>query len=94
MLNLDTHILLHALTGDVTRREAALLSGDAWSISAIVFWEISKLSELGRIEIDLERPEFVRTLARHRDWTIREYICEENNRNFLDGQGKAGVKLQ
>ncbi len=36
----------------------------------------------------------VRTLARHRDWTIREYICEENNRNFLDGQGKAGVKLQ
>lgn len=34
-----------------------------------------------------------RTLARHRDWTIREYICEENNRNFLDGQGKAGVKL-
>ena len=36
----------------------------------------------------------MRTLARHRDWTIREYICEENNRNFLDGQGKAGVKLQ
>jgi hypothetical protein len=35
----------------------------------------------------------MRTLARHRDWTIREYICEENNRNFLDAQGKAGVKL-
>ena len=35
----------------------------------------------------------VRTLARHRDWTIREYICEENNRNFLDAQGKAGVTL-
>ena len=34
-----------------------------------------------------------RILARHRDWTIREYICEENNRNFLDAQGKAGVKL-
>jgi hypothetical protein len=34
-----------------------------------------------------------RTLARHREWTIREYICEENNRNFLDTQGKAGVKL-
>jgi hypothetical protein len=34
-----------------------------------------------------------RTLARHRDWTVREYICEENNRNFLDAQGKAGVKL-
>jgi hypothetical protein len=34
-----------------------------------------------------------RTLARHRDWTIREYICEENNRNFVDAQGKAGVNL-
>ena len=34
-----------------------------------------------------------RMLARHREWTIREYICEENNRNFLDAQGKAGVKL-
>lgn len=52
MLNLDTHILLYALVGDLIRREASLLSGDAWSISAIVLWEISKLSELGRIEID------------------------------------------
>jgi hypothetical protein len=36
----------------------------------------------------------MRVLARHRDWTVREYICEENNRNFLDAQGKAGVKLK
>jgi hypothetical protein len=34
-----------------------------------------------------------RTLARHRDWTVREYICEENNRNFVDPTGKAGIKL-
>ena len=34
-----------------------------------------------------------RTLRRHRDWTIAEYICEENNRNFLDSTGKAGVDL-
>jgi len=33
------------------------------------------------------------TLARHRDWTIAEYICEENNRNFMDTSGKAGVIL-
>jgi PIN domain nuclease of toxin-antitoxin system len=75
MLNLDTHILLHALTGDLTRREAALLSGDAWSISAIVIWEISKLSELGRIELDLEHPEFVRTLARIQTWPLTLEIC-------------------
>jgi hypothetical protein len=34
-----------------------------------------------------------RTLARHRDWTIAEYICEENNRNFVDERGKAGITL-
>ena len=34
-----------------------------------------------------------RTLVRHRDWTISEYICEENNRNYVDAAGKAGVKL-
>ena len=34
-----------------------------------------------------------RTLRRHRDWTIAEYICEENNRNFVDDKGKAGVNL-
>jgi hypothetical protein len=33
------------------------------------------------------------TLSRHRDWTIAEYICEENNRNFVDANGKAGVRL-
>jgi hypothetical protein len=34
-----------------------------------------------------------RTWARQRAWTIREYICEENNRNFIDSSGKAGVVL-
>jgi len=35
----------------------------------------------------------IRNLARHRTWTIAEYICEENNRNFVDDKGSAGVKL-
>jgi hypothetical protein len=34
-----------------------------------------------------------RTLRRHRDWTLAEYICEENNRNSVDDSGKAGVNL-
>src|SRR5215475_2840247 len=32
-------------------------------------------------------------LKRHRDWTISEYICEENNRNYVDQTGKAGINL-
>ena len=34
-----------------------------------------------------------RSFKRHRSWTISEYICEENNRNFADQNGKAGIKL-
>lgn len=34
-----------------------------------------------------------RTLRRYRNWTIAEYICEENNRNFVDQSGKAGINL-
>jgi len=30
---------------------------------------------------------------RHRDWTITEYICEENNRNSVDSQGNAGIDV-
>jgi len=32
-------------------------------------------------------------LKRHRNWTISEYICEENNRNYVDQTGKAGINL-
>ena len=35
-----------------------------------------------------------RTLKRHRTWTIAEYVCQENNRNFVDQNGKAGVNLE
>jgi hypothetical protein len=34
-----------------------------------------------------------RNLIRHRNWTIAEYICEENNRNYVDANGKEGVNL-
>ncbi len=75
MLNLDTHVLLYALTDDLTPRERALLSNDVWSISAIVLWEIAKLSELGRIDIDLENPELVRTLTRIQTWPLTLDVC-------------------
>jgi PIN domain nuclease of toxin-antitoxin system len=75
MLNLDTHILLYALTDDLTRRERAMLSNETWSVSAIVLWEIAKLSELGRIEVNLDHPELTRTLARIQTWPLTLVIC-------------------
>lgn len=75
MLNLDTHILLGALAGELTRREHELLAREPWSIAAIVLWEIGKLAELGRIEVDLDDPELVRTLARIHLWPLTLDVC-------------------
>jgi PIN domain nuclease of toxin-antitoxin system len=75
MLNLDTHVLLHALAGDLTGREAALLAREPWSIAAIVLWEIAKLTDLGRIEIDLDDAELTRTLHRIHVWPLTLDIC-------------------
>jgi PIN domain nuclease of toxin-antitoxin system len=55
--------------------DRSLLSNDTWSISAIVLWEIAKLSELGRIEVDLDHPELARTLARIQTWPLTLDIC-------------------
>ena len=44
MLNLDTHIVLLALEGDLSRKEKRALSADDCGISAIVLWEIAKLA--------------------------------------------------
>jgi PIN domain nuclease of toxin-antitoxin system len=75
MLNLDTHILLHALGGQLTRHEAKLLAADSWSISAIVLWEIAKLAQLGRIGLDLDDVELTRVLSRVHTWPLTLDIC-------------------
>ena len=63
MLNLDTHILLYALAGTLRPRERELLSRELWSVSAIVRWEICKLQQLGRIEIDPSRRAVTRAVG-------------------------------
>ena len=70
MLNLDTHVLVHALSGDLRRREKELLERNEWSISAIVLWELAKLVQLGQISIDLNDREVVRTLSGIHLWPI------------------------
>lgn len=70
MINLDTHILVFALLGTATERERRVLSGSSWSISAIVFWELAKLVQLGRIELDLEDAAVVRLLSSLHVWPL------------------------
>jgi hypothetical protein len=34
------------------------------------------------------------TYLRHRDWTIKEYVCEQNNHDSVDDVGHPGFKLE
>ena len=75
MLNLDTHILLIALLGTVTRREKAVLARHRWGISAIVLWEIAKLHQLGRITLGLESPLLSQALGGIEVWPLSREVC-------------------
>jgi PIN domain nuclease of toxin-antitoxin system len=91
MLNLDTHILLHAVAGTLRPAETRLLTSARWSVSAIVLWEIAKLAQLGRIEIDLAEPEVVRVLSRIQVWPITREIAHASTR--LDVRGDPADEL-
>ena len=70
MLNLDTHVLIHALEGTLKPSERQLLGSNPWSISAIVLWELAKLVQLKRLVVDLDSPDFRRVFARVHIWPI------------------------
>lgn len=85
MLNLDTHILVHAIHGELAGRERALLARHRWSVSAIVFWEIAKLVEAGRIDMDLDDREVTSTLSRLHVWPLDLVVARASTR--LDFKG-------
>ncbi len=80
MVNLDSHILIFALAGDVTAKERRVLAGNTWSISAIVLWELAKLIQLGRIAMNLEDGEVVRTLSALHVWPIDLAVSIQSTR--------------
>ena len=75
MLNLDTHILIDALRGELSKREKTLLLAHPWSISAIVLWEFSKLAQLKKLEIDFADPELSQVLCAIHTWPLTYSIC-------------------
>ena len=75
MLNLDTHILIYALNGKLTARERRRLSGNLWSISEIVVWGITKLVQLGRIEMDIHSTYFRHILSQLQVWRLDLKVC-------------------
>ena len=61
-VNLDTNILIAAIRNDLTDKEHRILAGSEWSVCPIVYWELAKLTQKGRLEIDLDDPHLVRLL--------------------------------
>ena len=91
MINLDTHIVVYTLSGELRAREQELLIRQRWSVSAIVLWELAKLVQLGRIEIDLDDREVVRILNRLHVWPIDIAVARESTR--LDFKGDPADEL-
>ena len=64
MLNLDTHVLVALLGGQLRPREEELVVMEPLAISDIVLWELAKLVQLGRLEMDLASTAFLSSLQR------------------------------
>lgn len=80
MLNLDTHILIDSFRGDLQPVEQRLLANRRWSISSIVLWELAKLVQLGRLDMDLDDREVVRMLSRLHVWPIDLAVARASTR--------------
>jgi PIN domain nuclease of toxin-antitoxin system len=91
MLNLDTHILLFALLGTLTRHEKAVLARHRWGISAIVVWEVAKFHQLGRITLGLDIPPLMQALDRIEIWPLSREVCL--NAASLDFRSDTGNEL-
>jgi len=85
MLNLDTNIFLVAVGGALRPSEEQLLARNGWSISAIVLWELAKLVQLGRVDLDLDDREVIRVLSRVRVWPIDLAIARTSTALDFDG---------
>ena len=85
MLNLDTHILVFALSGALRPSEEVLLTQSRWSISAIVLWELAKLVQLGRISMDFDDGAVARALSRLHVWPIDLETARLSTRLDFDG---------
>lgn len=64
MLNLDTHMLVALMAGNVSPAESACAINQPLAISDIVLWELAMLVRRSRLKLDFDSPEF-RVWLRH-----------------------------
>jgi len=91
MLNLDTHVLIHALRGDLRPRERSLLTRNSWSIAAIVLWELAKFSQLGRVILDLDDLDLHDALSSVHVWPLDLEVARASTK--LDFHGDTADEI-
>ena len=91
MLNLDTHILIFALSSELEETEQNLLASSRWAVSSIVLWELARLVKLGRLDLDLDDREVVRILSRLHVWPLDLSVARASTR--LDFSGDPADEL-
>src|SRR6266849_6409395 len=91
MLNLDTHILIASLAGELTERERSLVIKEELAISDIVLWELAKLVELRRLAMDLDSVAFRRTIRHLTIIPINIQIARQSTR--LDFSSDPGDEI-
>ena len=76
MINVDTHILIDYLNGNIRGREESLLEDSDWAISAAALWEIWGLWRRKRIDVDLWDPKVNQVLSELLVWPVDREVAE------------------
>lgn len=63
MLNLDTHILVAIIDDELSAVERDLVVHEQLAISDMVLWELAKLVQIGRLELNLDGVAFRRAMS-------------------------------
>ena len=80
MLNLDTHIVVALLSGDLNTAESDLLASEPLAISDIVLWELAKLVELRRLDFDFDDANFRSFLRNNTIFPITLEIARQSTK--------------
>jgi len=91
LINLDTHILIYALMDELKPAERKMLAQHAWGISAIVLWELAKLSQLGKINLSLQDASMRRALRSIHTWPLTWEVAARSTQ--LDFRGDPADEL-
>ena len=94
--------------GDTLVVETVGLAPEAWVAQGVTHGDKERITERFRLSSPnvlevktrledtsiLAKPwEFTARYTRHPDWSIAEYVCEQNNRNSVAANGKAGINV-